>query len=271
MRRRAFLAVVLLVALVEFRSRRVHSPQEVAHGLGMTLVGTVPARPGGRQAAAPLWNSLLTESIDAARTMILHGESASAVRLVMVTSAVGGEAKTSLAGHLAVSLARSGRKTLLIDGDLRNPAVHSLFELPLGPGFSELLRGEAAATEVVRPTRVPGMEVLTAGVYDQAALALLSQGGVPNLFAALRESFDVIVLDSSPVLPVADALQLARHVDGVLLSVLQNVSTVPGVHEARRRLAALGVPILGVVVSGTRPDVAGYGRRRYLASAPAAS
>ena len=72
------------------------------------------------------------------------------------------------------------------------------------------------------------------------------------------------MLDSSPVLPVTDSLLLARHVDGVIFSVLQNVSTLPAVYEAYQRLASLGVVLLGAVVSGARPDVGPYGRRRHF-------
>jgi capsular exopolysaccharide synthesis family protein len=186
----------------------------------------------------------------------------------MITSAVGGEAKTSLAGHLAVSLARSGRKTLLIDGDLRNPAIYRLFDAPPAPGLSELLRGEAQLADILHPTGIAGLQVLPAGVYDAATLARLAGDDLGGILAQLKESFDCIVLDSSPVLPVTDALLLARHVDGVLFSVLQNVSTLPAIDEAYQTLASLNVVLLGAVVSGARPDIAAYGRHRYL-SAPA--
>ena len=261
----AFVLAALLVAFLEFRARRVCAPQEVAQGLGINLVGTVPARPALRAASRNgHWHALLAESVDSSRTMLLHGTGSGTIQVVMVTSAVGGEGKTSLAGHLAVSLARSGRRTLLIDGDLRSPAVHRLFDVRPGPGFSELLRGEVQVADVLCPTGVPGLQVLTAGACNLEALSHLSQGGAEAILAGLKESFDFIILDSSPILPVTDALLLARHVDGVLFSILQNVSTTPAVHEAYQRLASLGVVLLGAVVSGTRPDVASYGRRRYL-------
>ena len=235
-------------------------------------MGTVPARPALRRAQRDgHWHTLLAESVDASRTMLLHGAGSESVRVVMIASAVGGEGKTSLAGHLAVSLARAGRKTLLIDGDLRNPAVHRLFDVRFGPGFSELLRGEAQIPDALCATGVSGLHVLTAGKCNAAALSTLSQDGAHAILAALRESFDYIILDSSPILPVTDSLLLARHVDGVLFSVLQNVSSLPAVHEAYQRLASLGVVMLGAVVSGIRPDVLSYGQRRYLNMAMAAS
>ncbi len=264
----AFLLALLLVGFLEFQAKRIFAPQEVVRGLGMKVVGTVPARPAFRRGDRDgRWQALLTESVDSSRTMLLHGLGTDALRAIMITSAVGGEAKTSLAGHLAVSLARSGRKTLLIDGDLRNPAIFRLFDAAPAPGLSELLRGEAQLAEVLHATAIPGLHVLPAGVYNAATLARLAGDDLGGILAQLKESFDCIILDSSPVLPVTDALLLARHVDGVLFSVLQNVSTLPAVHEAYHSLASLNVVLLGAVVSGTRPDIASYGRQRYLAAA----
>ncbi len=108
------------------------------------------------------------------------------------------------------------------------------------------------------------MHVLTAGTCDAQALSRLSQDAVGGILAQLKGSYDFIIVDSSPVLPVTDSLLLARHVDGVLLSVLQNVSTLPAVYEAYQRLASIGVVPLGAVVSGTRADVGPYGGRRYF-------
>jgi succinoglycan biosynthesis transport protein ExoP len=261
----ACLLALLLVGFLEFHAKRVFAPQEVVRGLGMKLVGTVPARPSLRRTDRDgRWRALLTESVDSFRTMLLHGVGTDALRTIMITSAVGGEAKTSLAGHLAVSMARSGRKTLLIDGDLRNPAVYRLFDVAAAPGLSELLRGETQLSDVLRPTAVPGLHVLAAGIYNAATLARLAGDDLGGILAQLKESFDCIILDSSPVLPVTDSLLLARHVDGVVFSVLQNVSTLPAVGEAYQCLASLNVVLLGAVVSGARPDIASYGRHRYL-------
>ena len=154
---------------------------------------------------------------------------------------------------------------MLIDGDLRNPAVHRLFDVRPGPGLSELLRGESQLPEVLRPTadsRVARADRrdLQRGEPCRGCPGTTWAESSPNS----RSRIDCIILDSSPVLPVTDSLLLARHVDGVVFSVLQNVSTLPAIDEAYRCLASLNVVLLGAVVSGTRPDVASYGRRRYL-------
>ncbi len=140
------------------------------------------------------------ESFDAIRTQLLRDDGAEAARVVMVTSATPGEGKTTVAGHLASSLARAGRKTLLIDGDLRRPGVHQLFELPMQPGFSEVLLGEVEAADAVQTTTQDGLSVLAAGQWDREVMQALARDGLEGIFEKLREEFDFIVVDSHPVL-----------------------------------------------------------------------
>jgi capsular exopolysaccharide synthesis family protein len=253
------------VALLEFRSRRVSTVDEVTQGLGVRVVGTVPACPrrirnrvasGG---TSSYWKSMLAESVDAARTLLLHHARREGLRIIMVTSANGGEGKTSLSSHLAVSMARSGRKTLLIDCDLRNPSAHKLFNVALEPGVSSVLRGETSVEDAVHATQATGLWLMPAGACDAAALCMLAQDGMQPVFDRLRSEFDFIVVDSSPVLPVADSLMVAQQVDGVLFAILREVSRLPKVHEAYQKLVTLGVRMLGAVVNGTTSEVYGYG------------
>jgi polysaccharide biosynthesis transport protein len=259
----AFGAIILLISFWEFRSQRISSLDEVVHGLGIKVVGTVPVISGRTHEALTkptrqkeqLSHHQLVESVDATRIMLTHAARAESLQVVLVTSAVGGEGKTSLASHLATSLARSGQRTLLIDGDLRRPMVHRIYDQPAGPGFCELLRGEFGSDDVIRATAIKNLWVITSGAYDDHALAVLAQPRSRNLFDQLREQFDSIVVDSAPVLPVADTLLLAQHVDAALFSILRDVSQVPRIHAAHARIGALGVPILGAVVSGTNIDI----------------
>jgi capsular exopolysaccharide synthesis family protein len=259
--------VLFGVAFLEFQARRVSAVEEVTQGLGLGLVGTMPRLPararravaGGQSAKDLYWQSIITESVDAIRTQLLHSAHAEGMQVVMVTSAAGGEGKTSLASQLAASLARSWRKTLLIDGDLRNPAAHKLFDLPLEPGFSEVLRAEANAADVIKPTRLSRLWVMSAGHWDAHAVQALAQESVGQMFAQLKQHHDFIIVDSCPVLPVADALLLGQHVDGVIFSVLRDVSRLPAVHLAQQRLQSLGVHTLGAVVIGASDDVQNLG------------
>lgn len=263
------------VAFWEMRARRIGSPDEVARDAGLNLMGTLPPRPRragadpakatGRQA---YFQNQLGEAVDSLRTQLLHLARTDNLRVLLVTSAVGGEGKTSLASQLAASLARAWRKTLLIDGDLRNPATHQLFGLPQEPGFSEVLRGEIKAADSIKPTPQSRLWLLPAGHWDQHAVQALAQDNLRTLFEQLKQQYDFIVVDSCPILPVADTLQLAQHTDGVLFSVLRDVSRIPTVQAAHQKLMALGVRTLGAVVLGAKGEGASLGES-YLA-APAA-
>jgi capsular exopolysaccharide synthesis family protein len=244
------------VAIWELRSRRISMNAEVSHGLGLPVVGTLPTVPKRASAARQaLREDQLREAVDGVRTMLLHAARTEPLRVVLVTSACGGEGKTSVAGELAASLARAWRKTLLIDGDLRNPAMHQRFDLPREPGLSEVLRGEVTVDDAIRPTSVSRLWVLPAGHWDSHAIQALAQDEVHTLIERLKGQFDFVVIDSSPVLPVADALLLAQHVDGVLFSILRDVSRMPEVFAAQERLAPLGTRVLGAVLIGTATDL----------------
>jgi capsular exopolysaccharide synthesis family protein len=251
--------VCLLVGWWEFRARRIQSSEEVIKGLGMRVVGVVPALPvrvrsrlvtSGKEAAG----SSLLESIDGIRTVLLRDASVQETRVVMVTSAVSGEGKTTLASHLAGSLARSGRRTLLIDCDFRHPAVHQLFEVPLSPGFSEAVLGETHVMEVTRTTAVNGLSIIPAGQWDREVLQIMTREEVLAIFEKLKGEYDFIVMDSHPVLAATDALVIGQYADAVLLSLLRNMSQAHRVFAACQRLATLGIRILGAVVNGSRPD-----------------
>jgi polysaccharide biosynthesis transport protein len=257
-----FGAILLLISFLEFRAQRISSLDDVEHKLGIKVVGTVPVVPkrmsGGQlmpeTPRAQLWRHRLIESVDTTRIMLMHAARTESLRVVLVTSAVGGEGKTSLASHLATSLARSGLRTVLVDGDFRRPMVHRLYDQPSEPGFSELLRGEIGANDVIRPATLNNLWVIPAGKYDEFSLSVLAQPRARNLFEQLREQFEFVIVDSAPLLPVADSLLLAQHVDAAVFSILRNVSQLPKIQSAYERIRSLGVPILGAVVSGTNVD-----------------
>ncbi len=174
----------------------------------------------------------------------------------MVTSATHGEGKTTVASHLASSLARAGRRTLLIDGDLRRPSAHQLFELPMHPGFSEVLLSEVELTDAVQTTTLDGLSFMAAGQWDREVLHALARDGVEGIFEKLQQEFDFVVIDSHPVLAATDSLLIGQRVDAVILSVLREVSQMPRVYAASQRLTTLGIRVLGAVVNGADPEEA---------------
>jgi len=258
-----FMAVLFGVAYIEFQSRRLNSRRDVNEGLGLRVLGALPSFSGRawrRSSTRGMVQATLAESIDSIRTSLIHASSASPIRVVMISSAEPREGKTTVASQLAGSLARAGRKTLYIDGDLRNAAAHRVFELPQEPGLCEMLRGEVEREAVLQPTRAANLWLLPAGRCDARSVQALPTAALGDAIAALRNQFDFIIIDSGPVLTVADPLLLGQHVDAAILSVLRDISKVPHIYEATERLRSVGINLMGVVVNGVtdRTSRSGY-------------
>lgn len=265
--------VLVVVALLEWRTRRVDSVDLVVNEIGMRVLGTIPAFPTKnalREAnTGQPWRCAMNECVSAARTMLLHTAKANGMQVIMITSATEGEGKTSLACQLGTSLASTGLRTLVLDSDMRNPTAHKLFDVPLTPGCAEILSQDADLTDAIVQTAVTDLWLIPAGNCTNRVLSALAQGStLESLFDRLRGQFDIIIVDSCPILPVADALLVGQHVDGVLMSIMQNVSQLPKVVNASEKLVQLNIPLLGAVVSGTKADNAVYGYN-YVKQLPA--
>jgi capsular exopolysaccharide synthesis family protein len=258
----AFGLVLFGISWWEFRGRRISSVDEVVNNLGLRVVGALPALPDRRGRHMPsrdaFYPNYLIESVDTTRTMLLHAARRESLRAVMVTSANSGEGKTSLSIQLAASLARAGRKTLLIDGDVRNPAAHQVFNLSREPGFNELVRGEVEIPATLQATTVRNLWVMPAGRWNPHTTEVLSQEAVVPILQRLKEEFDFIIIDSSPVLAAVDSLLVGQQVDAVIFSILHEVSHSPSVFAAHQRLESLGVRILGAVVNGVESAQLGH-------------
>jgi capsular exopolysaccharide synthesis family protein len=237
------------IAYSEFQARRISTASQVADGLGMKVVGTLPSLAATGSHAAML-QTILNESIDRVRTLLLHAASIDGTKIVMVTSASDGEGKTTVASQLAASLARCGRRTLIIDADIRSPSLHELFDMPSEPGLCEVLRAEMELDDAIRPTRLPGLWLLPAGRCCIEAIQALAKDAIGGVFEGLRPEFDFIILDSAPVLTVADSLSIGQHADASIVSVLKDVSQGAKVFDAVERLRGVGINVMGTVVNG---------------------
>jgi capsular exopolysaccharide synthesis family protein len=198
-------------------------------------------------------------------------------RCVLITSAVGGEGKTTLAAQLAARCGNAGMSTLLIDADLRRTGLCSLLDIPEGPGLSDaLLNDEPAPTELVVPVQGGTFHLLPAGTPIPDTSRILQNRKLGLLIAQFRQLYDLVIIDSPPVLPVPDALILGRWVDGAVLAVRYDISRFPQVERARRQLDGAGIAVLGTVINGMKNSDSYYGRYSYSrkrstqADAPAA-
>ncbi len=239
------------IAYMEFRNRRLDGPEQVDEGLGIRVVGTLPAL-SARKMLDPDHPIVaqLTESIDSVRTQLMHDSTSKRRQVVLVTSATTMEGRTTVASQLAASLARAGRRTLLVDGDVRRPALHALFDVPLEDGLCEVLRAEVDVADVIRPTHAEGLWLLTAGYCDVDAIHALATEQMQPAFDKLRAEYDFIVIDGAPVLGMSDALIFGQYCDGAILSVRRDFSQMPKINEAASLLRSVGVRLIGSVVNG---------------------
>ncbi len=208
----------------EFQSQRVRASGDIAGRLGIRLVGTLPSLNGWRLPAPKLYRTVsdlaardrMQDSVDSVATLLTHEMDAAGARVLLVTSALEHEGKTTLAADLAASFARNGRKTLLIDSDLVRPSLHERFGFPLTPGLSEALWKQTAPDAGVRNLTMPNLSLLTAGRSDPQVMLALGRDAMEPLLKHFREEFELIVIDSSPVLPLAHAMRISKHVDAAV-------------------------------------------------------
>lgn len=247
----AFCGTCYGLALLEFRRRRLNSPSDIDEGLGIRVLGVLPPV-ASRKAMAPgsITAAQLSESIDNVRATLMHDSTSRPRQIVLVASPASMEGSTTVASHLALSLTRAGRRTLLIDGDLRDPSLHKLFGMPLEDGVSELLRSEVEITDVIRPTNTEGLWLMTAGVCDMDAIHALATDQLQPIFEKLRAEFDFVIIDGAPILGLSDSLSIGQHIDGAILTVLRDHSGVRNIHQASELLKSLGIRVLGCVVNG---------------------
>ena len=239
----------------DYQAKRVNGSDDVNSGTNVRIIGTLPTLDSRRMLSfgslrGQFLEASLIESIDGVRTTLLCGNGDDPVHVVMVTSATAQEGKTTLAGQLAISLARSGRRTLLVDADVHNPQQHYVFGVPFGRGLCELLRREAKLDDVVQHVSVEGLSMIPAGYCDQSSLRAMASETMQQVFAELRADYDFIVVDSGPVLVVADPLLVGQHADTTILSLRRDISRIPKINEACDRLRAVGIGVMGGVLSG---------------------
>lgn len=181
------------------------------------------------------------------RTNLIFSQAIRSLRTIVITSSVPGEGKTTTAGNLAIAFAQQGLRVLLVDCDLRKPAVHRVFDLATDPGLTQLALGFAKDDEAIRSTEVKGLFILPAGTLPPNPAELLGGPNVPALLARLGAEFDMVLLDTSPIMAASDAAILASHADGVLIVVRAGFADRNAVELAAQQLATVGARIIGAV------------------------
>jgi capsular exopolysaccharide synthesis family protein len=258
------------LALVwELSIKRIADADQLSKQSALPVVGEIAKlprrlqtlRPGGSRAM-----NMFEESVDSLRVGLVLPDQHQGVKVIAVTSATHGEGKSSISSQLAVSIGRStGGPVLLIDGDLRLPDVHRIFNLPNTVGLATVLEGEATIDEAINTTFSEQLHVLPAGRLRKSPHKLMSVESLNQLLDELRPFYQYIVIDTPPVLSASEALLLCKVADGTVLSTRRNVSREIQVKRAHTRLMKAGARPMGAVFNGvpTRSYRQSYGSYDY--------
>ena len=282
----------ILVAFIrDSMDRRLRDPQEIDSSFQLPLLGYVGKRSMGRVAGVPNGNGAKHES-DLEPFRILRRnlellDHHNPPRSILVTSTVAGEGKTTVASSLALAMAAAGKRTLLVDCDLRRPTLAAKLGVESSPGISEYLTGAASPEQILRTIELPDslavsapadgvssngntsvwtpqkLVCIPAGAATSRAAELLGSQRFGEFVAQVSGAYDAVVLDSSPLLAVADTLEMLPHVDAVVICARESRTTRGQAQAARATLGRFPARPAGVVVTGVRPGAAGDERHAY--------
>ena len=257
-----------LILLLEIRSARVADPDVLSARMRHEVFAIAPLpniRPGddANDEKSEQRLARFVQSLDHLRVALCEGTVAGEGRCVMITSATGGEGKTTLAAHLAARCANARTSTLLIDADIRRASLGRLLDVPVGPGLGDVLAGDIEFDQATITVQAGGFHFLSSGTPGRDPSQVLKSARLSELLGRLRQIYDLVIIDTPPVLPVADALIVGRWADGAVMAARFDASRMPLVERANRQLAAAGIPVLGVVVNGVKSQHAAYGNYAY--------
>ncbi|HLM67401.1 MAG TPA: polysaccharide biosynthesis tyrosine autokinase, partial [Longimicrobium sp.] len=209
----------------------------------------------GRSTAAEAYRTL--------RTNLIFSQTGRALKSIIITSASPGEGKSTTSSNLAAAFAQQGMRVLLVDADLRRPTLHSIFGAPREPGLTQVLVGQKVLAEAVQETGVKGLSLLTAGVLPPNPAELLGSLPMRELLGSVVDGFDMVILDTPPVMAASDSSVLASMVDGVVLVVRAGRTERASAQQAVRQLTSVGARVLGAALNDPDRVATAYGGGGY--------
>jgi len=268
---------ILLAVFVEYLDNTVKSTEDVDRLLGLPALGVVPAlesldRRGrlalpklrkGKGAAGPILilddnqKSSFAEAFRSLRTSVLLSHAERPPRTILFTSSSPGEGKTTTSVNTAISLAQMGARVLLVDGDLRKPGLHKVFNIKGQPGLSAYLTRPIELDSVTAPSPIENLAVICSGAIPPNPSELLSSSKMRDAVKRLGEQYDFVIIDSPPV-STPDALILSTLVDGVILVIRCGETPRELVHRAKQSLEDVNAKIFGVVLNRVDVNRDGY-------------
>jgi capsular exopolysaccharide synthesis family protein len=266
-----------LAYLAELSDQSFRTPEEIRRRLGLQVVGHIPYfgeaaeeelpadGPGLEPSLRAVYHpkSREAEAYRGVRTALYFATKDARHAVIQVTSPDMGDGKTTLVANLAVSVAQSGKKVILIDADFRRPRLHKMFNLSAKQGLASVIVGDAQLEQAIQPTAVAGLFVVPCGPIPPNPAELLTLPRFRELLTLIREQFDFVLVDTPPLLAVTDPCVVVPHMDAVILTVRISKKARPHAARAKEILSTLGARVLGVVVNGVGTDDRDYGYDGY--------
>ena len=241
--------------LLEYLDDTIKDADDVQRVMGISMLGAIMRIAGVHQPQDNLVTlkhprSPIAEAYRVLRTNLRFSGIENPTGALVVTSAGPGEGKTTTAANLAVTMAQGGRRVILIDTDLRRPTIHKLFGFSNDVGLSSLFLGDAPTLDsVMRPTAIPTLRVITSGPLPPNPAEVLDSALMKKILNEMREQSDMVVLDSPPVLAVADASILGAHCSGAVLVIDAGRTRSEASRRAMQTLKQTGTKCYGVVLN----------------------
>jgi capsular exopolysaccharide synthesis family protein len=242
--------------------QRVRTVEDVTNGVHLPVLGAIPrtALPDANADAIRIWeqNAGLSEAARSLRTALYFGMPKEEGAIVQVTSADPSEGKSLISSMLAIAMAQTGQRTLIIDADLRRPTQVGLFGVRDEGGLSTALTTSTPVDELIQHTDIDNLDILTSGPIPTNPAEILNDPELDLLLAHLGKRYDRILVDSAPVVPVADSRILASKCDATILVLRAGSTSRKRANTAREIIMSVGARILGSVLNGTTHEI-GYG------------
>ena len=243
-----------LTILLDYLDATIKTPEDVKERLGLSFLGMVPRveikhTGAGQRLIVDNPQLRVSEAYRLVRTNLLFTNPEGTGMVVVVSSANPGEGKSTTVANLAASLALNGSKVLAIDADLRRPTLHHHFGLQKSPGLSELTVGRCQASEAVQATRIPGLSMISCGYIPPNPAELLGSTSMRAAIKALRSAYDWVIIDSPPILAMADTAVIAPLTDGLVLVVSAESTARHAALRSADQIRAVNAKVLGVILN----------------------
>jgi len=246
---------VALAFLLETLDTTITTREQVEERLGLAFLGIIPSiesTKGDKERdlfvhANP--RSAAAECLRSIRTNLLFMSPEKALKTIVVTSASPSEGKTTTATALAEVMADGGNRVLLVDADMRRPQLHKVFEMVNDVGLSSLILGDGQLDQVIRPSKIPNLSVLTCGPIPPNPAELLHTEGFERLLSAMAQRYDRVIIDSPPAGVVADAVVISTQVDGTLMVLKAGQTSRDAAVRAVRSILDVKGRIFGAVLN----------------------